>query len=146
MIRSGRGVEIGAAAAAGLLRGLVDDDRDAGLRQPDGRGKAGKSGADDMDVFRHQMIRVTQDDRADADACGRRGPARAARAKPRSLQQLEDRRIGFAMIRGACTAGARLRSMIASALREMRPRARATSGAQTFGEPGSAIDLCGSST
>ena len=51
----GRGVEIGAAAAAGLLRRLVDVHLAAGIAQPHGRGKAGNSGADDVDGFWHQI-------------------------------------------------------------------------------------------
>ena len=52
----GGGVEIGTAAAAGLLRGLVDMHLVIGIGQPHGRGKAGNAGADDMNVFLHQMI------------------------------------------------------------------------------------------
>ena len=52
----GRGVEIGTAAAAGLLRRLVDVHLVTGIRQPHGRGKAGNAGADDVDGFLHQMI------------------------------------------------------------------------------------------
>ena len=51
----GRGVEIGTAAAAGLLRGLVDVHPIIGIRQPHGRRKAGNAGTDDMDGFLHQM-------------------------------------------------------------------------------------------
>ena len=51
----GRGVEIGAAAAAGLLRRLVDMHLATGVAQPHGGGKAGDSGADDVNGFWHQM-------------------------------------------------------------------------------------------
>ena len=51
----GRGVEIGAAAAAGLLRRLVDMHLVIRVGQPDGGGEAGNSGADDVDGFLHQM-------------------------------------------------------------------------------------------
>ena len=51
----GRSVEIGTAAAAGLLRRLVDMHLQAGIAQPHGRGKAGNPGADDVDGLGHQM-------------------------------------------------------------------------------------------
>ena len=46
-----RGVEIGAAAAAGLVGGLVQRHAHARRAQPHRRGQAGKTGADDMDVY-----------------------------------------------------------------------------------------------
>ena len=52
----GGGVEIRPAAAAGLLRGLVDVHPVTGVGQPHGRREAGHAGADDMSVFLHQMI------------------------------------------------------------------------------------------
>ena len=52
----GGGVEIGAAAAAGLLRRLVDVHAVTGVRQPDGGGETGNAGADDVSGFLHQMI------------------------------------------------------------------------------------------
>ena len=51
----GRAVEIGTAAPAGLLRGLVHANLIAGIGQPHGRRKAGNSGADDMNGLLHQM-------------------------------------------------------------------------------------------
>ncbi len=48
-------VEIGAAAAAGLLGRLVELHGEAGIGQPHGGREAGNSGADDMDDGRHQM-------------------------------------------------------------------------------------------
>jgi hypothetical protein len=50
----GRGVIIGAATPAGLARRLVHGHRNSGLRQPHGSGKAGKSGAYDVDMAWHQ--------------------------------------------------------------------------------------------
>ena len=52
----GCGVEIGPAAAAGLLRRLVDVHLIIRISQPYGRREAGHAGADDMSVFLHQMI------------------------------------------------------------------------------------------
>ena len=52
----GRGVEIGAAAAAGLLRRLVDMHVVIGVREPNGRREAGNAGADDVNGLLHQMI------------------------------------------------------------------------------------------
>ena len=52
----GGGVEIGPAAAAGRLRGLVDVHPVIGVGQPDGGGEAGNAGADDVGGFLHQMI------------------------------------------------------------------------------------------
>ena len=49
-------VEIGAATAAGLLRGLVDMHPVIGVGQPNGRREAGNAGADDVSGFLHQMI------------------------------------------------------------------------------------------
>ena len=51
----GRGIEIGAAAAAGLLRRLVDMHAVIGIGEPDGRREAGNAGADNMYGFLHQM-------------------------------------------------------------------------------------------
>ena len=51
----GRSIVERAAAPAGLRRRLVQVDAEAGIRQPDRRGKAGHAGADDMDVGFHQM-------------------------------------------------------------------------------------------
>ena len=51
----GRRVEIGPAAAAGLLRGLVDMHLEIRIRQPDGGRKARNSSADDVDGLLHQM-------------------------------------------------------------------------------------------
>jgi hypothetical protein len=49
-------VEIGAAAAAGLLRRLVDMHEAAGIGEPHGSREAGNTGTNDMSVFLHQMI------------------------------------------------------------------------------------------
>ena len=49
-------VEIGPAAATGLLRSLVDMHPVIGVGEPYGRREAGNAGADDMSVFLHQMI------------------------------------------------------------------------------------------
>jgi len=51
----GRRVEIGPAAAAGLLRGLVDMHPIIRIRQPHGCGKARDSSADDVDGVLHQI-------------------------------------------------------------------------------------------
>ena len=51
----GRRVEIGPAAAAGLLGGLVDMDAVTGIGQPNGRREARNSSADDVDGLLHQM-------------------------------------------------------------------------------------------
>src|SRR5262249_13897498 len=48
------GIVVRAAASAGEARRLVNDHAGAGLRQPQGRGQAGKSGADDVDRPQHQ--------------------------------------------------------------------------------------------
>jgi hypothetical protein len=48
-------VEIGAAAAAGLLRGLMDMHTAIRACQPHGCREAGNSGTDDMDGVLHQM-------------------------------------------------------------------------------------------
>src|SRR3954454_23060311 len=52
----GGGVEIGTTAAPGILRRLVDLHVEAGIAEPHGCGKAGDSGADDVNGFGHQMI------------------------------------------------------------------------------------------
>ncbi len=49
-------VEIGPAATAGLLRGLVDVHPVIRVRQPYGCREARNTGADDMYGFLHQMI------------------------------------------------------------------------------------------
>jgi hypothetical protein len=51
----GGGVEIGPAAAAGLLRGLVDMHRKIRVRQPNGGREARNSSADDVNGVWHQM-------------------------------------------------------------------------------------------
>ena len=51
----GRRVEIRPAAAAGLLRSLVDMHLEIRIRQPNGRREARNSSADDVDRLLHQM-------------------------------------------------------------------------------------------
>ena len=51
----GGGVEIGPAAAAGLLRGLVDMHLVTGVGEPHGCRQARNSSADDVDCLLHQM-------------------------------------------------------------------------------------------
>jgi predicted transcriptional regulator len=51
----GRRIEIGAATAARLLRRLVDLNLVTCIRKPHGGGKAGDSGANDVNGFLHQM-------------------------------------------------------------------------------------------
>src|SRR5258708_37664924 len=51
----GRRIEIGPAAAAGLLRGFVDMHLEIRIRQPTGYREARTSTAIDMDRFLHQM-------------------------------------------------------------------------------------------
>ena len=51
----GRGIEIGPAAAAGLLRGLVDMHLVAGVGEPHRGRQARDSSADDVNGFWHQM-------------------------------------------------------------------------------------------
>ncbi len=50
------GIVVGAAAAAGEFRRLVNGDGAARLRKLDGGGETGKAGADDVDDARHQAI------------------------------------------------------------------------------------------
>ena len=50
------GIVIGAAASAGEFRRLVDHDAPPVAGQLDRGGKAGKPGADDVDVAGHQAI------------------------------------------------------------------------------------------
>src|SRR6185312_6645288 len=52
---AGRCVEIGTAAASRGLRGLVHQHAIAGIGEPHGGGKAGDSGADDVNSLLHQM-------------------------------------------------------------------------------------------
>ena len=51
----GRSIEIGTAAAADLLRGLVDLHAVSGVGEPHGGRKAGDTGANDMNCLLHQM-------------------------------------------------------------------------------------------
>jgi hypothetical protein len=51
----GRGVKIRTAAAARLLRGLVEVHFKIRLRQPNGRREARNSSADDVDGVLHQI-------------------------------------------------------------------------------------------
>ena len=48
-------VVIGPAAPAGLVGCLVHNGRDAASRELDRCGQSGKTAADDMNCFRHQM-------------------------------------------------------------------------------------------
>jgi hypothetical protein len=52
----GRRIEIGPAAAAGLLRGLVEIHLEAGIGQPNGCREARDSSANDVDGVLHQMM------------------------------------------------------------------------------------------
>ena len=49
-------VVVGAAAPAGLRGGLIDMNMNAAPDQPDGSGKAGQPGADDVDGARHHTM------------------------------------------------------------------------------------------
>ena len=51
----GGGIEIGPAAATGLLRGLVDMHLKTGIGEPHGCRQARDSSADDVSGVRHQM-------------------------------------------------------------------------------------------
>ena len=84
-LHSERRIEIGAAAAAGVGRGLVDDDLARHQSdQPQGGGEAGKAGADDMDAATSEQAVAQQGEeqlcRGSADLDARRREAACQRA------------------------------------------------------------------
>ncbi len=85
MVRLVARVEIGAAAAAGLLRRLVDMHLVAGIGQPHGGGEAGDAGADDVNCFFASDDRVAEQD-GDASSLSTRTGSRGA-AKPRAISR-----------------------------------------------------------
>src|SRR5215207_5902881 len=55
-MHAGRSIIVGATPPAGLARGFMHGNGSSSLRQTDGSGKAGKSGADDVYLSWHQTI------------------------------------------------------------------------------------------
>ena len=132
-MHAGRGIVIGAASAAGLTRGFVHGDRDSRLRQTHGSGKAGKSGADNMNVLCHQKIAYRKTAQQQMHAVDAHALAR--RRKSALLQPVEHRRIGLGHDARRLHAGTRLPVHDGAGLAEMlaRPLDQRRAGLPRFG-------------